>query len=127
MSRRIDIPQRIVQDSGIAVERLRVLWCHRGARRRRRPAWRRTSRLVDGKPACAGFPNHARMAIGNQCVERRVNILIPSILSPLLCRLLQRLHCPLELVVQVIQGFTGGIERNRDRRSVGLVNLQRDE
>jgi hypothetical protein len=35
VSRRIDIPQRIVQDSGIAVERLRVLWSHRGARRRR--------------------------------------------------------------------------------------------
>jgi len=33
----------------------------------------------------------------------------------------------LELIVQVVQSFTGGIERNRNRRPVGLVNLQRDQ
>jgi len=44
--------------------------------RRRRLAWRRTSRLVDGKPAGAGFPTHARMAVGAQRVEQWVNIVI---------------------------------------------------
>ena len=49
------------------------------SRRQRRPAWRPTARLGDGKPAGAGVPTHARMDIGNQPVERWVNIVISLI------------------------------------------------